>query len=86
MAPGTLRSRLYPIVSALLLALASSTSAQTGAELLKPFKKNLMGALQQGLGAGVVPAIGACNEQAPGIAAALSVDGVRLGRSSQVYR
>ena len=57
-----------------------------GAELLAPFKKNLMQALQSGLHQGPAEAISVCRDKAPAIAAALSVDGVVVGRSSHRLR
>lgn len=57
-----------------------------GAELLMPFKKNLKSALVEGMQAGPVEAISACSMKAPSIAAALSVDGVVMGRSSHKLR
>lgn len=57
-----------------------------GAELLKPFKMNLKAALQDGMKAGPVEAVGACSTAAPSIAAGLSVDGVVMGRSSHKLR
>ena len=57
-----------------------------GAELLKPFKQQLMSALQAGLAGGAPLAIEVCQLQAPAIADALSVDGVRMGRTSHRLR
>jgi len=57
-----------------------------GAELLMPFKMNLKGALVEGMSAGPVEAIDVCSVEAPTIAAALSVDGVVMGRSSHKLR
>lgn len=79
---------------ALLLALAftaAATYAQEaelarGAELLAPFKTNLQQALKSGLAEGPAEAIQVCRVKAPGIAEALSVDGVRVGRSSHKLR
>ena len=60
--------------------------AKRGAELLAPFKSNLMQALSSGMQEGPVAAIAVCSEVAPGIADSLSVDGVRMGRSSHKLR
>lgn len=57
-----------------------------GAELLAPFKQEMKQALVAGLQQGPVAAISVCSEQAPAIAASLSVDGVRVGRSSHRLR
>ena len=79
---------------AVLLALvftAAATYAQDaelarGAELLAPFKKNLQQALKAGLAESPAEAIQGCSVKAPDIADALSVDGVRVGRSSHKLR
>jgi hypothetical protein len=60
--------------------------AARGAELLAPFKSDLKDALMAGMKEGPVAAIGVCSELAPGIAASLSVDGVKMGRSSHKLR
>ena len=70
---------------------AATTHAQEaelahGAELLAPFKKNLQQALKSGLAEGPAEAIQVCRVQAPDIAEALSVNGVRVGRSSHRLR
>jgi hypothetical protein len=82
------------LLQALIIALAlagTSTYAQDaelarGAELLAPFKKNLQQALKSGLAHGPAEAIQVCRVKAPEIADALSVDGVRVGRSSHKLR
>ncbi|MCA9519257.1 MAG: DUF3365 domain-containing protein [Myxococcales bacterium] len=53
---------------------------------LGPFKKSLKGALMKGLGEGPGPAIEACRDEAPKLAAAASVGGVVVGRSSEKLR
>ena len=63
-----------------------SDAASRGAALLAPFKTALMHELVEGLEAGPVSAIGACRLRAPAIAEALSVDDVRVGRSSHRLR
>ena len=65
---------------------AASPAAPHGAELLKPFKQQLMGTLKTGLQEGPDQAIEVCKVKAPGIAAGLSVDGVEMGRSSLKLR
>ena len=60
--------------------------AERGAELLGPFKSDLMQALSSGMQEGPAAAIRVCSEVAPGIADSLSVDGVRMGRSSHKLR
>ena len=57
-----------------------------GAELLAPFKSDLKKALSTGMQEGPAAAIEVCSELAPGIAQSLSVDGVRMGRSSHRLR
>ena len=74
-----------------LLMAASAVHAQEaelarGADLLMPFKQDLQKALKSGLAEGPAEAIRVCRVQAPGIADALSVDGVRMGRSSHKLR
>lgn len=59
---------------------------ETGAALLAPFKQQLGAALRAGMVEGPVEAISACRVRAPEIAATMSVDGVRLGRSSHRLR
>ena len=65
---------------------ADDPPQERGAELLIPFKQQLKQALLSGLAEGPDEAIAACKIQAPKIAAALSVDGVVLGRSSHRLR
>ena len=60
--------------------------AAKGAALLGPFKANLMQAFSTGMQEGPVSAISVCRDEAPGIATRLSVDGVRMGRSSHKLR
>lgn len=57
-----------------------------GAELLAPFKQDLQQALKSGLAQGPAEAIQVCRVKAPDIADALSVAGVRVGRSSHRLR
>jgi hypothetical protein len=60
--------------------------AAEGAALLKPFKSELMQALSAGMQEGPAAAIEVCSRRAPAIARKLSVDGVRMGRSSHKLR
>ena len=60
--------------------------AMRGAELLAPFKSDLKQALTGGMQEGPAAAIEVCSELAPGIAASLSIDGVKMGRSSHKLR
>ncbi len=58
-----------------------------GAAALQPFKQDLMQALNSGLDAGgPTEAMTACNLQAPSIAEANSINGLRVGRSSHRLR
>lgn len=57
-----------------------------GAHLLAPFKSELKAALIEGMQSGPAAAIDACRVKAPQIAAAVSVDGVQVGRTSQRLR
>ena len=85
------------LIPAALLAACSEPPAETvvvetvdpaarGAELLMPFKSDLKKALSSGMQEGPAAAIEVCSELAPGIASSLSVDGVRMGRSSHKLR
>lgn len=59
---------------------------ETGAALLAPFKMSLKSALMDGMQDGPEVAIAVCSEAAPAIASSISVDGVRVGRSSHKLR
>jgi len=81
------------VMSGALLGACSKPPADTmatadarGAELLAPFKSNLMQALSAGMQDGPAGAIEVCSEQAPAIARSLSANGVRMGRSSHKLR
>ena len=82
-----IRSPVF-LVMAILVghAWAESPKAPQGAELLKPFKQQLMGALKSGLQEGPDQAIEVCKVKAPKIAAGLSTDGVEMGRASHKLR
>ncbi len=67
-------------------AVAGSGAEPRGSDILAPYKRELQQALRAGMEQGVVEAIGACRVKAPDIAAALSRDGVRVGRASHRLR
>jgi hypothetical protein len=75
-----------PAAPAKEAATPAEDASAKGAELLAPFKLSLMQAFSSGMQQGPVSAIGVCRDEAPGIAASLSVDGVRMGRSSHKLR
>ncbi|MGA0266237.1 MAG: c-type heme family protein [Lysobacterales bacterium] len=85
-----MKKMLLPVVllPALLSADARAGSSERayGAELLQPFKQQLMGALKTGLQQGPEQAIDACKMAAPRIASERSVDGVEMGRASHRLR
>jgi hypothetical protein len=74
------------LLSLILCGAAQAAAPPAGAELLKPFKQQLMGALKAGLEQGPAEAIAACSVKAPEIAAGLSVEGVSMGRASHQLR
>ena len=80
------------LVAATILAIAAcqaeapGNQSGRGAELLMPFKMELKQALQAGMSEGPEQAIEVCRVKAPEIAAALAVDGVRMGRASHKLR
>ena len=85
----------YRVVrTAIALALATIAAAcakslpdtETGAAILQPFKVELKQALEAGLAEGPAEAIDVCRVRAPRIAASLSTNGVRLGRTSHKLR
>lgn len=59
---------------------------ERGAELLQPLKKELMGALKQGLKESPAGAVDICHAQAPGIPESAAPEGVELGRTSHKLR
>ena len=84
-------ARSFLAIGTTLLVAAFTVHAQEaqlarGADLLLPFKQDLQKALKSGLAEGPAEAIQVCRVKAPGIADALSVDGVRMGRSSHKLR
>lgn len=65
----------------------STVDVERAAAALQPFKEQLVAALTDALGeGGPHNAIRVCRERAPEIAASLSIDGVRMGRSSHRLR
>ena len=78
------------LLSLLLLAPVSpqvdDVQEVRGAKLLLPFKSELKQALLAGMQEGPVHAISVCKDQAPIIAATLSVDGIEIGRTSHRLR
>ena len=65
---------------------ASEQDLARGAELLRPFKQQLQGALREGLAQSPAQAIAACRTKAPEIAASLSEGEMRVGRASHRLR
>ena len=85
----------YVLTTCLILGVLGCTpdAAQTenpaiarGAEILAPLKNELKQALLAGMQEGPVHAISVCRDQAPAIAASLSVDGIEIGRTSHRLR
>ncbi len=84
--PRSCRVLLVVLAFAAATTYAQDAELARGAELLAPFKKDLQQALKSGLAEGPAEAIQVCRVKAPGIADALSVEGVRMGRSSHKLR
>ena len=84
--PRSCRALLAVIAFAAVTTQAQEAELAHGAELLAPFKQDLQKALKSGLADGPVEAIQVCRVKAPDIADALSVDGIRTGRSSHKLR
>ena len=84
--PRSCRLLIAVIAFAAVTTQAQEAELAHGAELLAPFKQDLQKALKSGLADGPVEAIQVCRVKAPDIAEALSVDGVRIGRSSHKLR
>ncbi|HSM30311.1 MAG TPA: DUF3365 domain-containing protein [Woeseiaceae bacterium] len=84
--PRRCRALFAVIAFAAVTTHAEDPGLARGAELLAPFKKDLKQALKSGLADGPAAAIQVCRVKAPGIADALSVEGVRMGRSSHKLR
>ncbi len=84
-------SKTNPGIALLLVFMVAACSGKpqdttTGADLLKPFKAQLKEALQAGMADGPISAIDVCAVTAPQIAASLSANGVRMGRTSHSLR
>ncbi len=77
---------VFLVALAIVGVRAGEPALGTGAQLLAPFKRDLQQALKAGLGEGPEAAINVCKLEAPTIADALSIDGVRMGRTSQRLR
>ena len=80
--------RVFGLAVIVFLAACSKPppDTATGAALLQPFKAEMKQALQAGLTQGPIEAIDVCRVRAPEIAAALSQDGVLVGRASHRLR
>jgi hypothetical protein len=77
---------MLTLIALAVVAQAGDDPAAHGASLLAPFKAELKSALMAGMEEGPATAIEVCSQDAPGIAAKLSVDGVLMGRSSHKLR
>ena len=64
----------------------SLTDIERAQNALQPFKDQMVAALVESLEGGPMNTIHVCREKAPQIAAALSVDGVEMGRTSHRLR
>ena len=64
----------------------SDPAVARGAEILLPFKMQLVGTLQDALLVSAVEAVAVCKVEAPRIAAEFSVDGIEIGRTSHRLR
>ncbi|MDJ0711519.1 MAG: DUF3365 domain-containing protein [Woeseiaceae bacterium] len=86
----SVRRIAIPVLAAFLVACtgveSETDTVERGAQLLAPFKADLKAELVAAMQIGPVEAIAACKTAAPQIAASLSVDGVRMGRSSHKLR
>lgn len=65
---------------------AQDTETARGAALLAPMKAELKQALMAGMQEGPANAISVCKVQAPAIADSLSVEGIKIGRTSHRLR
>lgn len=72
--------------SAVVLADTRNVESTHGASLLEPMKTELKQALMAGMQKGPLNAINVCKVQAPAIADSLSVDGIKIGRTSHRLR
>jgi hypothetical protein len=64
----------------------SAADKARGAAIVGELKKSLVGALTSALEQGAPSAVSACHTMAPGLAAALSRDGVTIGRATRKPR
>jgi hypothetical protein len=80
------RAGLITLLLVSAASLAEDVQQTRGADLVISFKAELKAALQKGLRDGPVNAISACNDRAPAISKALSLDGVQIGRTSHRLR
>lgn len=78
--------KLFVILLSINFVHAQESDSITGSNILLPFKKNLQQALLRGLAEGPEQAINVCSLEAPDIAESMSVDGVRVGRTSERLR
>ncbi len=90
-----LKNSLVFVVTLMLLACGleafdspdtRETESARGAALLAPLKTELKQALMAGMQKGPLNAINVCKAQAPEIADALSIDGIKVGRTSHRLR
>ncbi|MBY6186762.1 DUF3365 domain-containing protein [Marinobacter hydrocarbonoclasticus] len=77
---------LIPLLSITLLLCSAAEANEAGQQWLAPFKSDLKQALMAGLAQGPEHALSVCRSQAPELARRYSVDGVRMGRSSDKLR
>lgn len=81
-----LSTALLAVLALAAATVAAGDEAARGAEILAPLKQDLKAALLAGLEKGPEAAITVCKDQAPAIARSLSVNDVRVGRSSHRLR
>ena len=82
------RTQILIIMLAFVIDVSQAGEAEVinGAQILAPFKRDLQQALRNGLTQGPKQAVAACKLKAPEIVDALSINGVRLGRTSKRLR
>ncbi len=86
-----MHKNIYILVVALMFGVIPGVAKENaesthGAALLEPMKTELKQALMAGMQKGALNAISVCKVQAPAIADSLSVEGVRIGRTSHRLR
>jgi hypothetical protein len=74
------------VIFAAAAACAQEEQTERGAALVAALKTALVQELTAGMEQGPANAINVCKEQAPAVASALSIDGVRIGRTSHRLR